>query len=329
VHGGAEGRILRDMTFSRDRDVVMAATMYYLQDMTMEAIARHLRTSRSTVSRMLRRARETGIVEITLRPAHSLAPGLGRELATRHGIEVYVVPVPDDADPSERLTQVALTSARLVARMVDSDMVLGIAWGTTVGAVAEHLAVKPTRGAHVVQLNGAANTRTSGYGYVGALLDRFASAFEAQPHYFPVPAFFDYAETRAAMWRERSVRRVLDVQARTDVALFSVGALESVVPSHVYAAGYLDPEDRAALRDAGAVGDVCTVFLRPDGTFRDLAINARATGPTPDQLARYPRRLCVAAGDGKVAPLRAALAAGVVTDLVVDEITATRLVEQP
>ncbi|WP_216648494.1 sugar-binding transcriptional regulator [Isoptericola chiayiensis] len=316
---------MEGVTDARERDLVMAATMYYLQDMTMETIARHLRTSRSTVSRLLKRARETGVVEITLRPAHTRAPGLGRQLALAHGIEAYVVPVPDGADDDERLDQVARTSARLVSRWFDSDMVLGIAWGTTVAAVSGYLTAKPTRGAAVVQLNGAANTRTSGVAYAGEILDRFASAFEAHPHYFPVPAFFDYAATRDAMWRERSVRRVLDVQARTDVALFSVGALTGL-PSHVYSAGYLDPGDIAALDEDGVVGDVCTVFLRRDGTHRDIGVNARATGPTPEQLARYPRRLCVVAGDNKVAPLRAALAAGAVTDLVIDELTASRLV---
>lgn len=178
----------------------------------------------------------------------------------------------------------------------------------------------------MVQLNGAANTRTSGVSYAGGLIDEIGASFEASVHHFPVPAFFDYADTRAAMWRERSVRRVLDVQARTDLAVFSVGALTGV-PSHVYSAGYLDPEDVATLDSAGVAGDVCTVFLRPDGTYRDIAINSRATGPTPDQLRRIPRRLCVVAGDNKVEPLRAALAAGVVTDLVIDELTAVRLAD--
>ena len=162
----------------------------------------------------------------------------------------------------------------------------------------------------MVQLNGAANTRTSGIEYASDLISSFGSAFDAAVHHFPVPAFFDFPDTKAAMWRERSVRRVLDVQRRADIALFSVGAVAGAVPSHVYSAGYLDDADIEMLHREGVVGDVCTVFLRADGSYADVALNARATGPTPAELHRVPRRVCVVAGDNKVVPLLAALRCG-------------------
>ncbi|MCL2464771.1 MAG: transcriptional regulator, partial [Micrococcales bacterium] len=239
--------------------------------------------------------------------------------------EAYVVPVPDTAGDLARLEQVALTGARLVSSWFDSDMVLGVAWGTTVAAVSRHLVPKATRSAAVVQLNGAANTRTSGVEYASDLFASFGTAFGAAVHHFSVPAFFDFPQTKAAMWRERSVRRVLDLQLRADIALFGVGALAAAVPSHVYSAGYLDDDDVRVLHDEGVVGDVCTVFLRADGSWRDISLNERASGPTPAQLQRIGRRVCVVAGDAKVTPLLAALRAGVVTDLVVDEITAAGL----
>jgi DNA-binding transcriptional regulator LsrR (DeoR family) len=299
--------------------------MYYLQDLTMETIAKHLGTSRSTVSRMVKLARETGLVEITLRPTHSNAPGLGQRIREIYGIEAYVVPVPDHSSEVERLEQVALTTARLIGTWFDSNMILAVAWGTTLSAIARNLPRKTTRGSAVVQLNGAANTRTSGVEYAGDLIAEFGRAFDAHVHYFPVPAFFDYAETKEAMWRERSVRRVLAQQRRADIALFSVGALAGGLPSHVYTAGYLEAGDVALLDHEGVVGDVCTVFLREDGTYRDVELNARATGPSPRELRRVPRRVCAVAGDAKVVPLRAALRARVVTHLVVDEVTATQL----
>jgi deoxyribonucleoside regulator len=315
------------MSTERETDVLRAASMYYLQDMKMEVIARQLNTSRSTVSRLIKRARDTGLVEITLRPASTRAPGLGQTLGARFGVSAYVVPVPDSAAHVDRLEVVALTSAKLLASWFDSDMTMGVAWGTTLAAVSRHLQHKPTRGSSVVQLNGAANTRTSGIEYASDLISSFGSAFDAAVHHFPVPAFFDFPDTKAAMWRERSVRRVLDVQRRADIALFSIGAVAGAVPSHVYSAGYLDDADIQMLHREGVVGDVCTVFLRADGSYADVALNARATGPTPAELHRVPRRVCVVAGDNKVVPLLAALRSGVVTDLVVDELTASRLLD--
>jgi deoxyribonucleoside regulator len=219
-----------------------------------------------------------------------------------------------------------MATARMVTGWFDSDMILGVAWGTTLGAIAKHLGKKPTRGSSVVQLNGAANNRTSGMDYAGGLISQFGDAFDARVHLFPVPAFFDFAETREAMWLERSVARVLDVQRKADIVLFSIGAVAGEVPSHVYSAGYLDREDIETLESEGVVGDVCTVFLRADGTYDDLSLNERATGPTPAELRQVPRRVCAVAGDSKVLPLLAALKAGVPTHLVLDEQTATGLV---
>ena len=55
-----------------------AAHLYYVQDRTMEAIARELGTSRSTVSRLLSHARATGIVDIRITLAVRRAPAASR-----------------------------------------------------------------------------------------------------------------------------------------------------------------------------------------------------------------------------------------------------------
>jgi DNA-binding transcriptional regulator LsrR (DeoR family) len=165
--------------------------------------------------------------------------------------------------------------------------------------------------------------------YASTIVTAYGAAFDAEVRHFPVPAFFDFAATREAMWRERSVQRVLAVQRRADIALFGVGALGGQVPSHVYSSGYLDENDLGALYAAGVVGDVCTVFLRQDGSYQDIDINRRATGPTPAELASIPRRLCVVAGEAKLRPLLAAMRAGAMTDLIIDEPTARRLAPGP
>lgn len=302
--------------------------MYYDGAQTMDAIAGALRVSRSTVSRLLSAAREEGIVRISLHP-----PGARRvsdlqvEITALYAVRTIVVPSPPEQSEHQRLDAVASAGAELVSSLVQPDSVVGLAWGTTIAALVSALEPRPVPGLSIVQLNGAINAHGAGLPYVSGMLARAAESWGANVHLFPVPAFFDFADTRDALWRERSVRRVLALQSRCRLAVFGVGAFDADVPSHVHTSGYLSAEDVHSLRADGAVGDVCTVFLRADGSWRPVRMNARGSGPSPEALSRIPRRVLVAAGQRKALPLRAALLSGCATDLVVDEVTAARLLQ--
>ncbi|GAB3588501.1 sugar-binding transcriptional regulator [Calidifontibacter terrae] len=300
---------------------VLAATMYYLEGETMDAIAARLRTSRSSVSRLLKSARSDGIVQISVADPGRPSP-LEATLRQRFSVNAHVVPVRGNSPALTQLDAVCAVAANLVAGAFGDDKVLGLAWGTTVSSVVSHLPHTPTTGSTVVQLNGGANLVSSGLSHTMHLLTRAADAFDAQVQHFPVPAFFDFAETRAAMWRERSVSRILTIQQQADIVVFGVGSPDSEIPSHLYAGGYLRAADQRQLTRERVVGDVCTLFLREDGSWRDIELNARASGPSPSDLVRIPRRVCVVAGAAKAAATVAALRAGVVTDLVIDEVAA-------
>ena len=311
---------------NRAEQALTAAHLYYMQDLTMEAISRELHTSRSSVSRLLSHARETGLVDIQIRSPQESSEHLATMIRTRYGVAAHLVPMPDHTSDVDRLERVAMSAARQLNRFLDANMTLGVAWGSTMSAVSRHLVPKALSGTEIVQLNGAGNTRTTGIIYASEILRRFGRAYGAHVQQFPVPAFFDDPETKRALWRERSMRRVLEVQEGMQVALFGLGSPFAEVPSHVYIGGYLEPEDYRSLSEDGVVGDVATVFFRGDGSWRDVVLNARASGPDLDQLRRTARRICVVAGLSKLSSLRGALAAGLVTDLVIDEPLARALV---
>lgn len=306
----------------RSNQMYVAASLYYVQGETMDSIARQLDVSRSTVSRLLRDARETGLVSITLHSASTPDSTLSATFAHHFGVRAHIVPVRDGATEVHRLERVARAAGQLVSAAVTDEMVIGAAWGTTLASVVQYLRPSDVAGTTVVQMNGAASPNNSGIVHVGAIASELARAFSAGFVPFPVPAFFDYPETKAAMWRERSVRHVLELHQKIDLALFGVGSLTAEVPSHVYSSGYLDERDMAQLAAERVVGDVNTVLLREDGSWEDVTLNARASGMTPTQLRRIPRRICIVAGQAKAGPLLGALRAGVATDLVVDDATA-------
>ncbi|MEV4687577.1 sugar-binding transcriptional regulator [Microbacterium sp. LWH3-1.2] len=304
-----------------------AAHLYYVQDRTMDAIARELGTSRSTVSRLLTHARATGIVDIRIRSPFAAPQRLEERLAERFGILAQVVPAPDDATEVDRLQRVAVAAAHALLDLVQDDMTVGVAWGSTTAAVSRHLVPKPVHGATFVQLNGSGNTHSTGLLYASEILSRFAAAYDASAQQFPVPAFFDDPATKDAMWRERSTRRILDLLPTMDLVLFSTGSAGSRVPSHVYSGGYLEPAELDQLAEEGVVGDVATVFYRANGSSDGIALNDRATGPSLDLLRSIPRRLCIVSGVSKLASLKGALAARIATDLIVDEATARALLD--
>ena len=335
-----------------------AASMYYVQGETMEVIAHHLRVSRSTVSRLLARARQEGVVRVTL-----VQPGGAGSLEGRmtqaFGVRTHIVPVREGTTEIHRLQQVASVAAAHMVDLIEAlaeqagnggpqvqdpagsggegpvqgrssgGVVVGVAWGTTMSEVSAALPSRSVPGLTVVQLNGASDPVREGPS-AGEVLSRMRLSLGARTISFPVPAFFDHVATREAMWSERSVKRVLSVVRRASLAVFGVGALDALngaLPSQVYEGGHLTARDQAVLRRQNVVGDVCTVLLRSDGSWRDVTLNARATGPTPAQLSRIPRRLCVAAGTGKARALLAALRARTATDLIVDDATARAVLE--
>lgn len=315
------------MSEDRRRIAYEAAVLHYVQGETMETVARRLGVSRSTVSRLISLARDEGLVRISLHPPTENSDSLAARLSDVFGVTAHVVPVSPTSTDVRRLDSVATVAGAIISDLVQPGNTIGVAWGTTISAVTDHLSPRPAPGSIVVQLNGAANSSTTGIPYAGQIIDSFGKAFGSTVRHFPVPAFFDFAETREAMWRERSLAAVRELQRTTDVAVFGVGSFNSPLASHVYVGGYLSPKDIATLRAEGVVGDICTVMLRPDGSYEDIEMNRRATGPTPAELRKIPRRICVVAGSSKVLPLHGALMSGAITDLIIDEAAAWKLLD--
>lgn len=307
-------------------DAVRIARMYYYQERTTQEIASELGLSRSKVSRLLKFAKAQGLVEIRVIDPNTQARALEGLIQSHFNVpEVHVVDVPETASEQEWLDRVATVAAAYLNTLMTDGAILAMAWGTTVSAISKRLSPKPLKNVQVVQLNGSGNTHDAGLLYSAEILRHFSEAYQAKTHTFPVPTFFDYSETKKALWLERSVQRILNLQAQASILLYSIGAFEAGVPSHVYTGGYLESTDLVELKREAVVGDIATVFFRADGSYHDIPINARASGPDLNLFTHVENAVCVISGSGKVAGLRAALAGGYLKKLIIDEPTARLL----
>ncbi|MCL2784996.1 MAG: transcriptional regulator [Propionibacteriaceae bacterium] len=304
-----------------------ACVRYYVQEETMEAIARHLQLSRSSVSRLLAEARHTGMVRITVEAPQGSSSPVARSVAAIFGVNVHLVTVGESASIATRFERVSKLAAALLRDSVNDGDLIGVAWGVTLSNIVPFIEKRPLHDATIVQMNGGTNIHDTSARHVAAILQSLSQSFDARIVQFPVPAFFDYAETKEAMWRERSVKLVLNLQDKLNIAIFGIGSVDARVPSYVYTAGFLDEEEMGLIREQGIVGDVCTVLFREDGTYEDIDLNQRASGLTPAELQQIPKRIGVIADPSRARALLGALRAKTITDLVCDDTTARALLD--
>lgn len=300
----------------RDRMALHAAQRYYLQQVSTPELAEELSVSRSTVSRLIAHARAMGWVHIEVRSPFGLLSAVEQQIQRRYGL-AHVGSVASTT-PADTLAAAAGAAATFLNGLVHDGMTVAVAWGTTTDAVSRAVQPRPLSGTTVVQLNGGGSVNDAGGSFAVDIIANLAKAWGARGDVFPVPAFFDHAETREMLWRERSIRRLVDAQASADLALFSVGAVRADVPSQVHVGGHLSPNDLHRLHRAGVVGDIATVFYRSNGSTTDIEMNSRASGLPLEELRKVKYRLCVAVGAGKAEALAAALAGGYVTHLLAD-----------
>lgn len=308
---------------------VKAARLYYYQDLTSAEVARELGVSRPTVSRLLAHARQSGLVEIRIHDPEGAPQQIEKELTKRFGLRAArVVAVPRNSGEDVWLEQVASFTASHLNNIIRSDMTVGIAWGNTLDAVSRVLSPRHCSRVEIVQLNGSGTTQAAVDGHLSDIYTRFAANYGGSALFFPMPAFFDHPETKTAMSRERLVQGWKRRIARADLLVYSIGSATGAQPSYVYAGDYLDTRDLRELKTQRVAGDIATVFFREDGSYEDIPLNARATGPDLSVFQKTKHGLCVVSGLGKAAGLRAALQGKLLHELIVDEPTAHALLNQ-
>ncbi len=124
-------------------DLVQAAWLYHVGQMSQEEVSRRLGISRFKVLRMLAEARDMGLVRVSLEHETSGTLALSDRLAARFGLtEVQVAPMPGGIEDEETARRaVGIVAAGFLARIGRSEgpLAIGVGWGRTMAAMANAL----------------------------------------------------------------------------------------------------------------------------------------------------------------------------------------------
>lgn len=293
-----------------------AAFLYYVAELSQAEIAARLGVSRATVHNMLREARASGLVHVSLDPGLLARARAGRALAVAFGLEAAAI-LTDEAGAEPFLA----AAAGMIASLLPTGARLGVAWGETVYRMARRLPPMRRPDVTVVQLVGS---MASPHGFnaedCSAL---FAERLGATSIALHAPASLTSAPLAQALRSEPVIARQLAELDRCDVALFAIGLASA--ESHIVQSGVVD---MPVLRDylaRGAAGVVAGRFIDDRGAPMPGPMDGRLIGIAPGALVRVPRRIVVSFGRERARALGAALRGGFATHLVTDTATAEAL----
>ncbi len=296
--------------------LVEASRLYYELGETQSRVAEILGVTRPQVSRILKRARAEGIVEIRIVDRASEASAAGEELRRRFGLQaVHVAPAlrgPEDV--GRRM--IGRLAAEVLRGAVRDGAIIGIGDGSSISVVADALdePVHET-GATVVPLCG-------GYWFSGPAREPFrrvADAIGGSAQGLLAPGLVDDPTTKSSLYAHAGVQRILDLWESLELAAFGIGG-------PAWTAAALGGQTIESLADADAVGEVLIAPFDIRGRFVGDALRDRTIAYDARHLDRVPTRIAVAGGASKVRPILGALRAGAPTILVTDARTADAVV---
>jgi len=310
------------------RLMTRVARLYYEHGRGQSEIARQMHVSQSTVSRMLKRARAEGIVQISVRVPQGVYADLEERLVAAYGLRDAVVADCDEHDSEEAIERaVGEAAAHYLETTLGRDETLGISsWsGTLLAMVGAMRPVTRSSGTPVIQILGGASLSQAGV-HAAYLVTRLAERLNGSAVFLPAPGIVGSAEARAVLQDDPSVREVTARFCEVTLALVGIGTLQ---PSNLVASsGNVFSEDELALlRDRGAVGDVLMRFYDAEGNAVETALNQRVIGMELAQLRKAERAVAVAAGLRKLEAIRGAIRGGLINILVTDRLVAEALLE--
>ena len=297
--------------------LVRASRLYYELGETQNRIADLLGVTRPQVSRLLKRAREEGIVEIRIVDRTSDDSPAGETLRERFGLrDIHMAP--SLAGPEElNRRMIARLAAQVVRSVVRDGAVVGVGDGASVSATADAMLELTTPvAATVVPLCG-------GYWTTGPAREPFrrvAEALVTSPQGLLAPGLVDDATTKRALYAHAGVQAILGLWERLDVALFGIGG-------RIWSPATFGESVVHEIDADGAVGEVLISPFDIAGRFLGDALRDRVIAYDARDLGRVPVSVAVGGGPSKVRPILGALRAGIINTLVTDIRTAEAVMD--
>ena len=300
-------------------------TLYYEEGRNQSQVAAELGLSSAKVNRLIRLAKDQGLVEIKIHAPFQSVVDLEDRLRSTFGVQDAVIVPQVSEDPTSEMAAVGRAgSTRLLRSLRDGDVIC-ISGGKAVQEVVS--ATEPKTKYDVIVVPATGGVQGQYHTDVNFLASELAARLGGQAYQLHAPIFVDSPEEKRALLNVRQIREVLERARHADIAIVGVGGIIPGTSSFFDLLSTSVADRDRIIANRAARGELFGHVFDEHGAPCAPDLSGRLIGVDIDDVRRVPLSIGVAAGQQKVAPISGVLRGGYLKTLVTDEPTAYSLLE--
>ncbi|WP_336682297.1 sugar-binding transcriptional regulator [Enterococcus casseliflavus] len=312
------------MDKEEDKLLVRIAQMYYQEDKTQNQISKELNIHRSTISRLLKKSREEGIVTISINYNKAGTYSLEEALEEKYQLKkAIVVPAGATMNYDQKLHLLGEAANEYIHVILEDHMVLGFSWGQAMSAFSEELKQGTKRNLLCIPMVGGPAGRLKSEYHVNTITYEASKNLGCHALLIDAPAFPETIELKKALMENEFNQKLIQYWRDISIAIFGIGSpkmKESDRWLHFYGEDIFKH-----LEEKHVVGDVISRFFGKDGDHIPNELDDCIIGIDINELKRIPFRIGIAESLEKSAAIKGALLGGYANIIVTTEETAEAL----
>lgn len=295
------------------------AQMYYEQNLTQEEISKKLYISRSNISRMLKQARDVGIVEIMIHYPFERKRRLEIEFKKRFDLEDIVIVDLNNCSGFELYSFTTRQAASYLNMQLNNESILAVTCGNSICGMVHELHPKnylPYM--QVVPLMGsieASNIILDGY----YLVHQIADIYKARANFIMTPFRVDDEHMCTNIMKRPAVIETLTLAENATIMLTGIGSRRQ--------GGYLVKEESDEFFSSGAVGYIAGYYFDKNGKIIDKPEFYNKMVCASRKMFKIPLRIAVVADPTKSEATLAALRGKLINCLCTNSMVASEILE--
>lgn len=311
------------MDWEEERLLYRIAKLYYDEDYTQAQISKELGIYRTTIGRMLKKARNKGIVKIEIQSSLNEQFHLEEKISKHFGMkEVIIVPSDIEQTSDHNKNEIGKACNKLLDRVIKEDDTVGVAWGTALGNMVSQLTNLNPKNVECVPLVGGPGGMSVEL-HVNAIAYEFANAIKGNPHFIDAAAIYKSKETTEEILNSSFMKAILELWEKLTVAIVGIGT--EISSSNMVWSGFLGESEQEELKKHKAAGEICSRFYTNDGKIIESSVSERTVAIQLEKLRTLRYSIGIAYSKEKAMSIIGAMRGNFINTLVTNQETALEI----